>query len=371
MNEEKIEEPIREHEKIEEPEVELLTPKKEEKKEPSVEEQVKSLTTIQKIAIMLTVLGEDVAAIVLEHLDKKLAEEIVWEISKQRIISKELSTAVMKEFLDFYKQIKGGRIYALRLLKKAFGAVEAEKMLSKEGEAQIQPLSELLKQKEPDEIADIIRDEHPQVISIVMSMLPPDKAANVLKHFPIELRIDVIKRLATRKPVASAAIGVAEKYLRERIKGPAGEIAVSEEEERKGIKIAADILSKSDMDSRKEILQSLKETSSEIASAIRREMFTFEDIMRLDKRTLQLIIPQLDIKDIALALKGADEALKNKFLENMSERLQESLLEEMELMGPVRISEVDEAQRKITDLILRLEEEGKITLPGRGEVIIE
>jgi len=340
---------------------------KEEKKE-TIEDILSSLNIKQKIAVLLTVLGEDSAAKILERLDRKLAEVIVWEISKLRIIPKELGEAVIQEFWDFYEKTKGGRVYAAKLLRKAFGAVEADKILSKGTEKKIKPLEELLSERTSDEIADVLRNEHPQIIAIVLSMLPPNKSVDVLKTFPIDLQIDVVRRLAQSRGIASSAFNVAEKHLRERITGPT-EVTITAEE--KGAKIAAGILSRSDMDVRKQILEALRESDQDIADAIRREMFTFEDIIRLDNRTLQTIIMQIDIRDIALALKGADEALKNKFIRNMSERMAEALEEELESLGPTRWSQINEAQRKICDLILQLEEQGKVVLPGRGEVIVE
>lgn len=329
---------------------------------------VAELTNKQKVAILLVYLGVDISSRILKYLEEEQIEEICREISRLGQVKPETVDEVIREFHQLMLSgisAKGGMSFLKEVLEKSLGASRALAIINRLTE--VQPFS-YLKDVSAARLAGILSQEHPQTIAIVLSYMPPAGAAAVLSQLPERLKFDVALRIATGiKDVQIEAINDVDKALKAAIVSQQYQTweAVSGTEE-SGTKILAEILNKSETKTEKEILEKLQKINAGLAEQVREQMFVFEDIISLDDRSLQKVIRQIDSKDLSLALKLADEPLKEKIFKNMSERAREILKEEIEYLGPVRIRQAEEAQQKILEIIRQLEQTGEIILPKRG-----
>lgn len=325
----------------------------------------------RKAAILMVALGPEKAAQVMKHLDEDVVEQIVVEIAGIGKVSPEERKQVLEEFVSLVKAkemiAEGGLEYARKVLEKAFGPERARKIIERlMANLQVKPFS-FIKNADPIQLVNFLQNEHPQTIAVVLSYLEPALAAQILGALPDNLQVEVLKRVALLERTSPEIVREIEKNLEKRIAG-----FVSQTYSKVGgIDTAAEIMNNMDRSTEKKIMDRMMQESPELAEEIRRRMFVFEDILKLDDRSVQLVLREVDMRDLALALKGASDELKEKIMKNMSKRAAALLKDEMEYMGPVRLKDVEEAQQKIINVIRRLEEAGEIVIArGGGEELI-
>ncbi|HIP92388.1 MAG TPA: flagellar motor switch protein FliG [Thermotoga sp.] len=331
----------------------------------------KELTGRRKAAILLVILGPEKAAQVLKHLDDETVEQLTIEIANVGSVSDEERRKVLQEFQNIMKAkemiTKGGLEYAKKVLEKAFGPEKAAKIIERLiSSLQVKPF-DFIKTADPVQIVNFLQNEHPQTVALVLSYLEPDLAAQVLGSLPEDLQAEVLKRIALLERASPDIVREIERNLEKKLSGFVGQSFSKVG----GIDTAAEIMNNVDRATERSIMEKLAADNPELAEEIRRRMFVFEDILKLDDRSVQLVLREVDTKDLAVALKGASDELKEKIFRNMSKRAAQLLKDEMEYMGPVRVKDVEEAQQKIISVIRRLEEAGEIVIArGGGEELI-
>ncbi len=338
-----------------------------------VEEQhlsVDELTGVQKAAILIILLGPEVATKIFRELSEEAIMEITKEIAMMKSVDPEIAKAVLEEFftLSVAKEhlAKGGVEYAKKILVEALGPEKAKRVVAslvKNMETSIG--FEALKNIRPQQLAKIIQKEHPQTIALILAHLDPPKAAECLAELPEDLRVEVVKRLASLSDISPEVLRRLSVVLEEKLQSVS-----TTNVEIGGPKTVAEILNRMNRDDTKSILDELAKQNPDLATQVRDLMFVFEDIVKLDDVAIREILKRVDKKVLTVALKGASEELKEKFFSNMSKRAAETLKEEMEYLGPVKLKDVEAAQREIVELVRKLEDEGVISIGGAGEEII-
>ena len=325
----------------------------------------------RKAAILLVILGPEKAAQVLKHLDESDVEMLTIEIANLGHVSEEEKRVVLQEFNNLLKARQmlatGGIEYAKKVLERAFGPEKAMKIIERlVSNLQVKPF-EFVRKADPLQLVNFLQNEHPQVIALVLSYLEPSMAAQVLGALPEDLQVEVIKRIALLERTSPEIVKEIEKSLERKLSG----IVSQQFSKVGGVETAAEIMNNIDRQTEKAIMDRLSQETPELAEEIRRRMFVFEDILKLDDRSIQLVRREVDTRDLAVALKGASEEVKEKIFKNMSKRAAQLLKDELEFMGPVRVKDVEEAQQKIINIIRRLEEAGEIVIArGGGEELI-
>ncbi len=324
------------------------------------------LTSRKKAAIILAVLGADVSAAVLKHLTEEQVEILTLEVARLDKVTPELKQQVVHEFHEMAQAqdfiAEGGVDHARKVLEKAFGDEQADLMIRKVVNAmQIVPF-EFLKRTDPMQLLSFIQDEHPQTIALILAWMPINQAAMILTKLPQELRGDVAERIAAMEQTPPEVIRRVETVLEKKMSA----ILSQEMSKAGGPKALVDLLNRVDRQTERLILESLSENNPEMADSVKNMMFVFEDIVQLEDRAVQSIMKEVDVKDLATALKGVGAEVQDKIFRNMSERAVGMLKEDMEYMGPVKLRLVEEAQQKVVAAIRRLEESGDISI-GRGE----
>lgn len=326
---------------------------------------------ISKAAILMVALGRDLAAKVLRQLNEKDAEKLALEISSINELDERTKANVLEEFVNMLKAkefiAKGGIDYAKDLLEKAFGPQKAKEILDRLMESvQVMPF-EFLRKLDGQQIANLIQNEHPQTIALVMNYLNADQAAIVFTSLPPNLQAEVAFRMAVLERTSPDIIEAIEEQFRQRFSN----VTVRGDLTRvNGIDALVKILNALDQQTQTNVLNYLDSQDPELSEEVRKKMFTFDDLILLDDRAIQRILREVDTKDLALALKGASESVKDKIFRNMSQRAREMLQEEMDFMGPVRLRQVEEAQSKIITVVRKLEEAGEIIIIRGGEEIV-
>lgn len=315
----------------------------------------------QKAAVLLNLVGEETAAEILKGLDVKEIGKITMEMTRLKTIPADVVQDLLKEI----SQLSGGETirlkgedYVKRILYKGLGEEGASKILelaSKES-----PLEEL-KWVDPKTLISFLSLEHPQTIALIMCLLEPLQAAEVLSGLPDRLKADVAMRMATTERVSDIALDEIKEVLK-------GQLDLSKGKAKRlgGIKAVAEILNQCDKATEKAVLENIEEQNLDLADSIRQLMFVFEDIVTIDNRGIQMILKEVSTEELAIALKTASEELKNKIFSNMSQRAAVILKEEMQMRGPVRVSDVEKAQLNIVNIVRKLEAEGKIIIAKRG-----
>lgn len=331
----------------------------------------KQVTGRRKAAVLLVMLGPEKAASVLKHLDEADVEQLTVEIANVGKISDEEKKTVLSEFQEIARAremiSQGGIEYAKEVLQKAFGPEKAMKIIERLiSNLQVKPF-DFLRQTDPIQLVNFLQSEHPQTVALILSYLEPQLAGRILSSLSDDLQVEVVKRIALLERTSPDVIREIEKNLERKLSG-----FVSQSfSQVGGVGTAAEIMNSLDRSSEKKIMEKLGYDSPELAEEIRRRMFVFEDLVKLDDRSVQLILREVETKDLALALKGASEEVKEKIFKNISKRAAQLLQDELEYMGPVRIKDVEEAQQKIINVVRRLEEAGEIIIAkGGGEELI-
>lgn len=343
-------------------------------------EQVKKtgeLTGREKAAILLISLDRERAAKILQAMDKKEVEVLTEEITRWESVPSDLVKKVWKEFYQLSLTSsylnQGGKKYAEEILNRALGNHKALDVMdnfrenSKEENIE-ESFFELLEKVEPQSLLNFIKSEHPQTIALILSYLKPEKASMILTSLPEHLQFEVTMRIINIGEISPEVLREIDRTLRKEFS------SLSTEEKLHavgGTRAAAEILNMVDRSTQEQILKALEEKNTELAREVKQMMFVFEDILSIDDRSIQRALREIDTKDLTLALKGANKELREKFFKNMSSRAQNTIKEEMELMGPVRMKDVEEVQQKIANIFRELGEKGEIMIgTGKEEELI-
>jgi flagellar motor switch protein FliG len=338
-------------------------PRKPHEKLPDDPSKLEGLT---KSAILLLAIGQDNAGKVLKMLPTEAVEEVTRELAGLGRVPKTLQTAVVEEFynLTIASQYAGeGNLdYAKQVLSQSLEGKQAERVLAQiQTQVQKTPFS-FLQRAESDNLLTFIQDEHPQTIALILCHLPHHKAAEILVGLPMQKQIEVIKRVANMEQTNPEVIREVERGLESRL----ANMLVQSMEKAGGVPTVSEILNLADRATEKAILEGLESEDPDLVEQIRRLMFVFEDIKMVNDKGIQGVLKEVDNEELALALKTASEELKTKIFKNMSERAAQLIKEDMQYMGPVRVSDVESAQQRIVDIVRRLEEAGELVIEGRG-----
>ena len=329
-------------------------------------EKENALNNLEKVAVVISSLPEDLASEIFRHLETAEVEKISRCMSQMGMIAGDMVDEIIDEFAEMTSREEGsvslGKSYAESLVTKALGENKAKSIVDKISEGKEYRSLSLLDDIDPKMVTDIIRNEHPQTIALILSHLSPEKSGTILPNLPDELRAEVILRISRLDVVPPEVINDVAEMLESEVKsmGNTGGHQLG------GIKAVADILNQMDRATESALLTKIEETDPKMADEIRQLMFVFDDLVLIDDRGIQEILKDISSDDLAKALKTAGEAVKEKIFKNMSERAVDMLNEDIEDMGPIRLSDVEKAQQTITQVAMKLEEEGKITMGGRG-----
>jgi flagellar motor switch protein FliG len=327
---------------------------------------LEELTNREKAAIVLIALGKDVSAQVMRYLPEAEIEKLSTEIARMQNVNPKTEMEVLKEYYSMIQASEyvneGGLDFARDVLEASVGKNRAESILKKIQEALNPGGFELLKDVDPTHLLEFIRNEHPQTIALILSQLNSGQAAQVLSQLPEDVQTDVAMRIATMEKISPEVIREIESVLDVHLKEViSGNLSASG-----GVKAIASILNLVDRGTEKSILSNLEMENPELASSLKNLMFVFEDLLILDDRGIQLILKEVDTKELAIALKAASDELKEKLFRNVSERVATMIKEEMDYAGPVRLSVVEESQQRIVEIVRRLEEEQQIVIVRGG-----
>ncbi len=324
------------------------------------------LSGLQKAAIVLASMGEQFTAEIFKQLDKEEIKRVGMAMSSLDAVEPELQESLLKEFLEDLKSEIGpvisGDMTARRALALALGEDAAAGLLEELDKAKEPVPFERVKHVDSRTLAGFIKSEHPQTIAVILAHLPPSKAAEVLSEFPENLKYDVVLRISNLDVIPPGIVEEIDAVLNREILSTEG----SEAKRLGGVEAVAELLNNVDKNTEEQIFGRLEEDDPELADQIRQLMFVFEDLINVDDRGIRELLKEVRNEDLTLALKTASEELKQKILSNVSERAAAMILEDLEVMGPVRLSEVEQAQQKIIQVARRLEKEGKIVIGGKG-----
>jgi flagellar motor switch protein FliG len=330
----------------------------------------KNLTGVQKAAILLISIGPERAASVLKQFPHGEIERISAEIANTIALTPSSVSSVYQEFLAMSSSkgsgSNGGIQYAKDLLYKALGSQSDEIIRSLN--LQSKPFYSL-RRIEPKVVANFLNGEHPQAIAMILSNLDPEQSAAILSFIPAEIQNDIAWRIATMEKTSPEIIKEVEAVLETRLSG----IVSKDLNKAGGIKELVSILNMVDKATEKSIIVALETEDPELAEEVKNRLFAFEDIINIDDLSVRRILQEVDNKELALALKGANEEVSDKIFTNLSQRAGEMLKEDIDLLGPVRVREVEEKQKKIVQIIRRLDEAGQIVIArggGHNDVII-
>ncbi len=320
----------------------------------------------RKAAMILAILGPEIGSEVIKHFSEEQIETLSLEMARMDKIGPEQRESIINEFHELAMAqdyiAEGGVENAKRVLQKAFGGDKADVMIRKIMNAmQVLPF-EFLKRADPQQLLGFIQHEHPQTIALVLAYMPISQSSLILGKLPQDVRVQVAERIAMMEQCPPEVIRKVEAVLEKKVSSMLNQ----EVTQAGGPKQLVDLLNRVDRATERMILESLTENNPELAEEVKNMMFVFEDIITLDDRAVQTILKEVDIKELATAIKGTDRVVMEKIFANMSERASEMLKEDMEYMGPVKLRLVEEAQQRIVAVIRRLEEAGEISI-GRGE----
>ena len=331
----------------------------------------KELNGTQKAAILLIALGPEKSALIFKHLKEEEIETLTLEIANTRSVSPQEKEDVLNEFYQVCLAqeyiAEGGIGYAKDLLEKALGQERANDVINRlTASLQVRPF-EFVRKADPSQLLNFIQDEHPQTIAMILSYLAPGQASLIISSLPPDKQADVAKRIAMMDRTSPDVIKEVESVLERKLASMINQDYTIVG----GVDAIVAILTMVDRGTEKHIMETLEIEEPELADEDRKKMFVFEDILLLDDRAIQRVMRDVDNNDIAIALKVANEEVKNVVFKNISKRLAAMIQEDMEFMGPVRMKDVEEAQQKIVGIIRKLEDSAEIVISrGGGDEII-
>lgn len=322
---------------------------------------------IKKAAILLIALGPETSSQILKLLPDHLIQKVTYEIANISYVEPYERDKVIDDFLDMASArqyvLDGGIDYAKDLLNKALGSQRAKEVMDvlnqlKQSE---RPFS-IARKADPRQLTSLLLNEHPQTIALIMCYMQPDKAALILSQFPSELQNDIAERLGTINRASPTIIKKIEKIMEDKFSN----LLESESETVGGVKTLVEILNSVDRNTERNIISNLEVAQPDLADSIKSSLFIFEDIVNMDKGSIQRTLREVSNEDLALALKGASDQVTSVIYSNLSKRSADLLKDDIQFMGPVRLSTVEEAQHRIVAIIRKLDEAGEIVI-GRGD----
>ena len=324
---------------------------------------VSKMKPSQKVAALLILLGPGSSAEILKNIhDDEVLEQITLDIASMQKLPTEALEEIVNEFHTIFKASdmvsSGGMNYAKTLLEKAYGSEEADKILDRLVSVLNTNPFQFFNDADPVHLATSFQNENPQLIALILAYLKPEISAKVLNSLPPSVQAKVSLKIAQMESTNPEIISEVEKIVESRFSN----VVVQDFSKVGGTATLASILNRTDRATEKNVIEMLEEVTPEVAENVRALMFVFEDIINLEDKAIQRILREVDSKDLCLALKGVRDDIKDKFLNNMSERAQAILLEEMEYLGPARAKDVQEMQTKIVFTIRSLESSGEITI---------
>ncbi len=332
-------------------------------------QSLRSFNGKQKAAALLIALGPELSALVLKHVRDEDIERLTWEIfsigqlapeTRDEVLAELYSNAVAREYVSI-----GGIEYAQEMLERALGKSRAQDIVQRLSlNSRAVPFS-FLREIDPAQLANFLRNEHPQAIALILAYLPAERASMLLSKIPPEMQSDVAVRVATMDRTTPEVVHDVEAVLSKKLASvltPHQEFAKAG-----GVEALVELLKQVDRGTEKAILDSLERSDPRLADEIKKRMFVFENVSLLDDRSIQRVLREVEIKDLGIALKGASEELRQRIFGNMSERAVSMLEEDMSAIGPLRLRNVEEAQGRIVQVIRRLDEAEEIVISRGGE----
>ncbi len=328
------------------------------------------LTEIEKAAILLISLGEDDAAEVLKYLGPKQVQLIGEAMTQLDNVPQSRVEGVVSDFMHLVSDQTGIGInndrYIRAMLNQALGEEKAKTLLDRILMSTNTSGLDTMRWMEPRQIAETIRFEHPQIQAVIVSYLDPDQAANVLSFFDDKVRLDIVMRVAALDRIQPQAL----QELNDMLEGQFSSARSGQSRTLGGVKQASEIMNFIDSAIEAELMEGIREVDDGLATQIQDLMFVFDNLIDVDDRGIQVILREVSTDVLIIALKGAETALQEKVFKNMSKRAAELLRDDLEAKGPVRVSEVEEAQKEILTVARRLADEGEIMLGGGGEEML-
>ena len=330
----------------------------------SRQRQSANLSGLRKAAVLLVAVGEDLAKEILRDLPETDVQRITEELADLRGITPEMSAEILEEFWQLLEtqnfMVHGGLDYASRLLVDTFGKARADDllMLVRRSQEAAQGNLAKLQRTDPQQLGKLLDSEHPQTIALVLAHLDPRRASLVLENLSEEHKVVSVQRLAEMRQFSPEMAQKVAHILHRRLES----VGDTARKSYSGFKAVADLLNRLNAEESKKILENIEENQPELALSIRNLMFTFEDLVTIPAASIREIVSGVDKRQLALALRGANEELRAQIFKAMSSRAVEMLKEDMEVLGPVRSREVAQAQQEILNLARKLESEGKVIL---------
>ncbi len=329
--------------------------------------KIEELSGAQKAAVLLVQLGKEKSAAVLKSLRESEVEEVLNEIARLKGVPTETVDAVFEEFSTlanarrYYAQ--GGMDFAREVLEATLGSDRAKELLERMKASLVEMPFEFLRRADARQVLSFLQDEHPQTVALVVAHMRADQAAIVISGMPDELQADVAHRVAVMETTSPDIVRRVEAILERKLSSV---LQSTDASAAGGLKPLVDINNHADRATERLILEGLERRDPALAEEVRSQMFMFEDVTTLDDRSVQLVLRSVDSKELATALKGVSQDVRGKIMANVSERAAANLADEIDLLGAVRLSTVEEAQAKIIATIRSLEESGQILL-SRGD----
>jgi len=324
------------------------------------------LGSVENAAILLMSLGEQEAAEILRHMEPKEVQKLGAAMANLTNVPKDRVMHVLSGFVETVQNQTalgiGSEDYIRKMLVKANGEDKAGGIIDRILHGGNTKGLENLKWMEPRAVAELIRLEHPQIIAIILAYLDGEQSADILAQFPEQIRVDVLMRIATLDGIPPSALSELNEVMEKQFSGKANVKSSSVG----GVKTAANILNFMDTNLESTVLAKIKESDQTLATKIEDLMFVFEDLIETDDRGVQSLLREVSSDSLLLALKGASDAIKEKVFKNMSKRAGEMLRDDLDAKGPVRLSEVEKAQKEILSIARRMADAGEISLGGKG-----
>lgn len=319
---------------------------------------------MEKAGILLIAMGTQLTAEVFRHLKEPEIERLSAQILKMREVEPGVVQSVLKEFLSITSasaSASGGKDFAMQVLEQVVGQEKAGKLLDKAAMDYRQPF-ESLWDVDSMRLSQVLEQEHPQVVALVLTYLPPDKSAVVLSSLTDDMQAEVARRICTMSDTTPEILMAIENTLKTRLAESANQVVTTA-----GPKTLVEILNNAERTTERNVLSALQSEDPEIGDQVRSMMFVFEDLPKLEDRSIQLVLREIDQEDLRLALKGASEEIRTLIFRNMSERAAEMLKEDLELLGSVRTKELEAAQQRVVSVVRRLINSGEVTITASGE----
>jgi flagellar motor switch protein FliG len=331
-----------------------------------------SLTPRQKAAQVVISLGADIASSIYKHLAEEEIEILTYEITRQDSVPPEVADQVIDEFYGLCVAqkvyIEGGVNYARNVLEKAFGIQQGSALLERVTKTLRTKAFEFIRKADYKNLMNMIMNEHPQTIALILSYARADQASAIISELPKSIRVEVVERIARMDRTSPEIIRQVETILERKFES----VVSFDLLEVGGINYIAEIMNNIDRGTEKYIFDELSKNDAKLSEEIRKRMFVFEDIVILDPMSIQRFLQEIDTKEMSIALKGANKGVTDVIFANMSQRMGDTVKSEMEFLHNVRVRDVEEAQQKIVSVIRRLEEEGEIVTSkgGKDEIIV-